>query len=83
MHSPHHGAHYSKEYLHDAPVYHHGTVDSQKAGSYPNAADAAKLWATGEVDNMNVAYKIWRENGTSQPDIEAFKERMIKQKFGL
>lgn len=47
------------------------------------ATTAAQLWASGEEKNMNAAYTIWRQIGTSQSDIKEFQELMLRQKFGL
>jgi hypothetical protein len=83
MHSSHHNERYQKEFLHGATVYRPSRVEIEKHGGTGTAADAAKLWATGIKDNMEIAYRIWRETGASQSDIEAYKENMLKQKFGL
>jgi hypothetical protein len=55
---------------------------SESDTSY-RAAKAAQLWASGVENNMNAAYTIWNNIGTSQSDIKAFQELMLRQKFGL
>jgi hypothetical protein len=83
MHSSRHSTRYSKEYLHNPTEYQNNNTESGKSIEPVTAADAARLWATGEKGAMNVAYKIWRETKTSQSDIEAYKESELRQKFGL
>jgi hypothetical protein len=44
---------------------------------------AARLWASGDERKMDHAYDMWQRLGIKLEKIQTYKERMLKQKFGL